>query len=540
MKKRVLLFLLSVLLLQGGFALPAKAEDAPVAIDSREGMEAIAQNPAGNYCITADIDMDGTPWTPIPFSGTLDGQGHTLYNLRVREPGAEVVGTFDGNRKTYDTVFGALFSTVTDATVKNLALVNADVAVTTEQNCFLAPLAGYALRSAFENCSAASRVTLTLSGTNEGVGGLIGFSDACTVENCSADCVLTFTDTNPAIDCEEFMGGIIACGSGRVNGCTVKLRGFAEIYGYAHGGGVFGMQKIRRGLDFYPRVQRTTVDVEIAFFEVAPSKRSYCDPLIGEDSGGYCAVSRNTVAHFEKYASRKAERLRPEACASPDEAVTVTEPTCTAWGYTTHTCRVCGYTYTDDYTPPAHRYEAVETTAPTCTEAGETAYTCVFCGDSYAEPIPPKGHTPGEWTTVREAAVGAAGEEQIRCAACGTVLESREIPALTAGDVSETPKPDAPGSAKERLTLLPEAVSLHVGKSAALTVSPAPAIAAFSSDDASVASVSPEGVVTANAPGTTVIRCTGDGQSAAATVTVSYTAGQWIVHYILFGWLWDR
>ena len=118
MKKRVLLFLLSVLLLQGGFALPAKAEDAPVAIDSREGMEAIAQNPAGNYCITADIDMDGTPWTPIPFAGTLDGQGHTLYNLRVREPGAEVVGTFDGNRKTYDTVFGALFSTVTDATVK--------------------------------------------------------------------------------------------------------------------------------------------------------------------------------------------------------------------------------------------------------------------------------------------------------------------------------------------------------------------------------------------------------------------------------------
>ena len=69
--KKTMIKLLSVLLLQGGFALPAKAEDAPVAIDSREGMEAIAQNPAGNYCITADIDMDGTPWTPIPFSGLM-------------------------------------------------------------------------------------------------------------------------------------------------------------------------------------------------------------------------------------------------------------------------------------------------------------------------------------------------------------------------------------------------------------------------------------------------------------------------------------
>ena len=62
---------------------------------------------------------------------------------------------------------------------------------------------------------------------------------------------------------------------------------------------------------------------------------------------------------------------------------TVTAPTCTEQGYTTHTC-TCGDSYVDSYTAPlGHTYEAV-ITAPTCTEQGYTTYTC-DCGDSYVD-----------------------------------------------------------------------------------------------------------------------------------------------------------
>lgn len=85
---------------------------------------------------------------------------------------------------------------------------------------------------------------------------------------------------------------------------------------------------------------------------------------------------------------------------------TVTAPTCTAKGYTTHTCS-CGNSYKDTYVdalghnyvsgvctrcnakdpnyqaPHTHSYTAA-VTAPTCTAAGYTTHTC-SCGDSYKD-----------------------------------------------------------------------------------------------------------------------------------------------------------
>ena len=61
----------------------------------------------------------------------------------------------------------------------------------------------------------------------------------------------------------------------------------------------------------------------------------------------------------------------------------VTKPTCTARGYTTHTCTCCGYSYKDTYVKAnGHSYKAV-ITPPTYTEQGFTTYTCTVCKDSY-------------------------------------------------------------------------------------------------------------------------------------------------------------
>ena len=64
---------------------------------------------------------------------------------------------------------------------------------------------------------------------------------------------------------------------------------------------------------------------------------------------------------------------------------TVTPPTCTAEGYTTYECTVCGATKVEDKVAASgHSYVDV-VTDPTCTEKGYTTHTCSVCDDSYVD-----------------------------------------------------------------------------------------------------------------------------------------------------------
>ena len=60
-----------------------------------------------------------------------------------------------------------------------------------------------------------------------------------------------------------------------------------------------------------------------------------------------------------------------------------TEPTCTAQGYTTYTCKLCGAAYDADATAALGHHYASTVTEPTCTQQGYTSYACTRCGDSY-------------------------------------------------------------------------------------------------------------------------------------------------------------
>ena len=68
---------------------------------------------------------------------------------------------------------------------------------------------------------------------------------------------------------------------------------------------------------------------------------------------------------------------------------TVTAPTCTAKGYTTHTCS-CGDSYVDTYTNAlGHAWDSgTVTKEPTATETGIRTYTCTRCGETKTESIP--------------------------------------------------------------------------------------------------------------------------------------------------------
>ena len=106
--------------------------------------------------------------------------------------------------------------------------------------------------------------------------------------------------------------------------------------------------------------------------------------------------------------------IDPSVCEHAYEAV-VTEPTCTAKGYTTYTCTICGDSYTGDETEMTdhsfvdgicsncgaeegtgdceHEYVKTAATA-SCTEPGGDKFTCSKCGDVYYEnATEPLGHS---------------------------------------------------------------------------------------------------------------------------------------------------
>lgn len=94
---------------------------------------------------------------------------------------------------------------------------------------------------------------------------------------------------------------------------------------------------------------------------------------------------------------------------------TVTPPTCTAGGYTTHTCARGDSTYVDSQTSPlGHSYVAT-VVAATTTSQGYTVYTCTRCGVNYVSDYTPvlPALTPSEDKIAKEYGVDAKTAQEI-------------------------------------------------------------------------------------------------------------------------------
>ncbi len=77
----------------------------------------------------------------------------------------------------------------------------------------------------------------------------------------------------------------------------------------------------------------------------------------------------------------------------------------------------------------SHSYNSV-VTAPTCTAQGFTTHTCSLCGESYIDNYVPASHTEGEWVTL------ADGSKELRCSVCGELLDSEPASEYDLGDVN--------------------------------------------------------------------------------------------------------
>lgn len=474
--------------------MPAARATEVIEICDAAGMAALSDNPAGCFRLTEDIDMAGVDWTPFSFSGTLDGDGHTVYNLSVSAAGTERAESYDGNFRVYDTVFAGLFSQLTGS-VCNLKLRGLLLSVESDENCFVGGIAGYCYGAALENCVVEGRLRLYSGGTNGGVGGLFGFGCA-DVEKCETDVELLFEDRSaPEHRCEQFMGGLYAAGLGNASGCSIRLDGYISCHGYVHSGGVAGLydgMKLENRRDYRRGTVNCEISGKIRFFENNPDRRAYCSSGYGETLIEGVGCDRCVADFVRDEVFTYDTPLSPESCPVPDYTETVTDPSCSAWGYTDHCCTGCGYTWRDSYTPPAHH--------------------------------------AGDWETETAPSRTSAGSRLRRCTYCGEVVEREELPRIRTA---------------EALTLAPSALALRYKDSALCTAALYPAdcektALLWSSSDESVFTVDSEGRVTAVGEGSAELRCdAADGSvSAVCPVTVTLTFLQRFIRVCLFGWLW--
>ena len=125
------------------------------------------QTPNRGACavLTANIDLNNEPWTPIgpdtdsAYTGTFDGQGHTVKNLSV------TVNVKPGR--------AGLFGCVKDGSIRKLTVAGS-VSCTADQG-WCGGIAGYANDETIENC--ASLCTVSCTGKDARVGGIVGLVD---------------------------------------------------------------------------------------------------------------------------------------------------------------------------------------------------------------------------------------------------------------------------------------------------------------------------------------------------------------------------
>ncbi len=155
-----------------------------------------------------------------------------------------------------------------------------------------------------------------------------------------------------------------------------------------------------------------------------------------------------------------------------------------------------------------------ESTTPGCEKPGvlrhiaQAEYRDITFTSVSKESIPPSGHTPGEpaWENVEQTSSGEASyDEVIRCAVCGDMLDSTFHTIRL--DITEL---TMPFGASEQLTVFDTRYGYEVTP-------------AWNSSDDEIASVSPDGVVTANKVGTAVVTATVNGVELTCEVMVQFT-----------------
>ena len=391
------LFCFVMLLL--ALAMPVWAEEAPTEIYTPEDLAAMANAPSGSYMLMEDLDMEGISWNCFDFSGTLDGNGHSILNLSVTQPGENTETALDGNQKEYPAVYGGLFAKLEGAEVKDLNLVNIRGLVETDQPCFLGGIAGYSMDSTVSGCTVTGQLELRAHEGILGVAGVLGYGLG-TIDGCTVDVTLICVDTDDQTSDEQFLGGAFATGFMSVTDSNIRLDAYISEHGFVHSGGVAGMLlQYPIGMGKSSQITGNTVDASITFFEHSAKRRAYCGEVVGEllkTMNFNYGINNNTKTLRKNEVKTYDTELRPEKCANPHYTENVVASDCQNYGYTEYTCDTCGYSFRDHYQLHAHTVHQWTTEkAATESETGLSTGICDVCGET-VERVDPVLTTPEE------------------------------------------------------------------------------------------------------------------------------------------------
>lgn len=226
MKKRALSLLMAFVMVIG--LLPATARAAENVFEIRTAEDLSKVSGSNNYVLMNDIDLSGTSYTGAvisdvsapgtAFSGTFDGQNHTISGLNIETESANGVG---------------LFGTVNGATIQNL---KAEGAVKATNSAFVGGIVGKVQNCAtIKNCSFTGTVANTkTSGSNVAAGGIVGrvntiaSGKSLSIEGCA----------NHAAVSAPYAGGIL--GYATAKAITIEsCYNDASVTGSTEAGGIF-------------------------------------------------------------------------------------------------------------------------------------------------------------------------------------------------------------------------------------------------------------------------------------------------------------
>ena len=400
--------------------------------DIVNGSNGQTQNRGAYAVLTADIDLNNEPWTPIgpdrdsAYTGTFDGQGHTVKNLSV------TVNVQPGR--------AGLFGCVKDGTIRKLTVAGS-VSCTANQG-WCGGIAGYAMDETIENC--ASLCTVSCTGIDARVGGIVGLVDYNSRTLIIRDCYNIRKITGRSDNGSGDAGGI--CGfymNGKISNCY----NVGEITGsgYVSKIAVSAFNDSRPTNCYYLSDTDTDLNgtaktaAEFANGDVleelkAGQRDNNADPWADECQ--YLAAAGKTLPVFNgqgdahdhqsnDWESNETEHWQVCTCGAVFHKAEHSGGTATCTEKAK--CAVCGAEYGDvlghDFTTSwthddnmhwkqcsrcdkkddvsPHTWDnGTITTAPTCTKAGERTYTCTECGATKIEPIPATGHSwKSDWTS---------------------------------------------------------------------------------------------------------------------------------------------
>jgi len=260
--------------LSGVFAGGNGTESDPYQVATAVQLNAARNNLSASYILTADIDLSGYEnWTPIgtldenifgngghsdiAFSGTFDGNGHTVSNLTAIHQDLAGVG-----------LFGAASS---DAVIKNLTVENATVT-------------GYMSTAGIIGLNCASVENLTLKGENtissiNCTGGILGGHGYGSIKNCTVEDV-----TIRVLGDNDFSGGriiqcdVAECGGlivgGAFTGTIANCKAKGEVI--AEGNEPVGLGGIGGCLEYMESITGCTADVTITAPNTAHAVGGLC------------------------------------------------------------------------------------------------------------------------------------------------------------------------------------------------------------------------------------------------------------------------